>query len=59
LGKRNKIFNNAEVQNHNAQSENISEVDKLKSELKLAIEKEEYEKAAVLRDEIRKISGDK
>lgn len=59
LGKRNENFNNAEVQNHNAQSENISEVDKLKSELKLAIEKEEYEKAAVLRDEIRKISGDK
>ena len=34
---------------------NVSELDKLKSELKVCIEKEEYEKAAVLRDKIKKL----
>ena len=32
-------------------------VDSLKNQLKEAVEKEEYEKAAYLRDEIKKLSG--
>lgn len=33
----------------------LSEIDKLKAELKVCIEKEEYEKAAVIRDKIKKL----
>ena len=33
----------------------LSELDKLKNELKDCIEKEEYEKAAVIRDKIKKL----
>lgn len=33
----------------------LSEIEKLKNELKICIEKEEYEKAAVIRDKIKKL----
>jgi len=35
----------------------LTEKEKLENKLKQAIEKEEYEQAAIIRDEIRKISG--
>ncbi|MFA6364863.1 MAG: bifunctional nuclease domain-containing protein [Candidatus Paceibacterota bacterium] len=38
--------------------ETLSPLERLQKDLKNAIEKEEYEKAAALRDEIKKISGD-
>ena len=57
LGKR--CTNSSDGELHkNTDTSNISEIERLKSELTKAIEKEEYEKAAVLRDEIKKISGD-
>ncbi len=59
LGKRNANMNNAESKINTEKNDDLGEVEKLKRELKTAIEKEEYEKAAVLRDEIKKISGDK
>lgn len=37
----------------------INEIDDLKNRLKIAIDNEEYEKAAVLRDEIKEKSGEK
>ena len=49
---RNLINKNANRINENKE---ISELDKLKDELKVCIEKEEYEKAAVLRDKIKKL----
>ncbi len=36
---------------------NVNEIEKLKQELKAAIEKEEYEKAAIIRDKIKEIEG--
>ena len=35
----------------------VNPVDKLKSDLKTAIENEDYEKAAELRDQIKKLEG--
>ena len=58
LGKRNSNMKYAESENNIEKNENTDEIKKLKRELKTAIENEEYEKAAVLRDEIKKNSGD-
>ena len=39
----------------NEEKSNISEIIKLKDELKNCIEREEYEKAAIIRDKIKKL----
>ncbi len=58
IGKR---FANGEQNQENLSENNANDdkLEQLKAELKAAVEKEEYEKAAVLRDEIKRISGDK
>ena len=40
-------------------NENLSEIDKLKKDLKQAIKEEKYEEAAIFRDKIKKIEGEK
>ena len=40
-------------------NQNLTEIDKLKHRLKLAIREEKYEEAASLRDEIKKLEGEK
>lgn len=52
--KLNKISKNI---SNNKKSKEDDELKKLKDELKICIEKEEYEKAAVLRDKIKKIES--
>ena len=46
---------NIKAQKNNKNDKNISEFDKLKQELKKLVENEEYEKAAVIRDKIKKL----
>ena len=44
------------VEDRKVESQGDQQIDKLKRELKTAIEKEEYERAAVLRDKIKELS---
>lgn len=52
-----KNSDEAEDKKEDEQNSKLSEVDKLKEELKEAVSKEEYEKAAKLRDEIKKLEN--
>ena len=61
IGRIGKISENIieKTNNENKEQKVLSEIDKLKKELKDSIKKEDYEKAAILRDEIKKIEGEK
>ena len=47
----------AEIQPEEDKKEPVSEIDELKSQLAAAVEKQEFEQAAILRDEIKKLES--
>lgn len=54
-GNNRHLSNRKGTSNDSKKNNELSEVEKLREELKTCIEKEEYEKAAVLRDKIKKL----
>lgn len=54
-----KKIEDPKVESNSKQKENISKIKKLKKELKQAIQVENYEEAAVIRDEIKRLEEEK
>ena len=59
IGRRLNGINQNVKQKEKKEKKEKTELEKLQEELKKCVEKEEYEKAAVIRDKIKKLESDK